>query len=298
MAIANQKLNKFHDDELIIGSHVKMKADNYLIGSIKETVDQGANSFMIFLGSPRKAELKEFSDDEIKSFHEEMNKSKLDLKNIAVHFPYILNPSSPNVESRLFASEFFDKELSLMEKLNISLCCFHPGSSKGADRFISMKNMVETLYPVFKKHPKVKIAIETMSGKGNENNVGLYESKFLMNCFENLNNVGICIDTCHLWDSGFDISNIEAFKNIIDETITFNKIFLIHLNDSLNARGSSKDRHANIGKGFIGFNALIKICLMKELKNVPKILETPLIVGNEHKDEISTIKSMYIGKYL
>lgn len=298
MAITNssQKINIFN--RLLIGSHVCNKSPNYLLDSSLEMINNNATCAMVFLGPPRNTNLCHFEDLKVDETKKLLCENNLDIKNLCVHFPYIINPSSSDIGHQTLAYEFFDKELTLMEKIGLNLCCFHPGSCKGKDRYQSMEDVAKRFYPLFKKHNNIRISIETMAGKGDEINVGLKESKLFLDNFFNLNNVGICLDTCHLWDSGLDISNFEILKNEIEDTIGFSKVFLIHLNDSKNPRGFAKDRHENLGKGFIGFKALSKICYAKEFKDVYKILETPLVSGNEHKEEIEKLNSCFSGEYI
>lgn len=291
-----QKINRFNN--LLVGSHISNKSPDYLLGASLEIIRQNATCGMVFLGPPRNTSLCDFSSLKVDEAKEVLRLNNLDIPNICVHFPYIINPSSQIEEHRKLAYEFFDKELSLMEKIGLNLCCFHPGSSKGQDRLTCMKDVAKMFYPLFKEHNSIKIAIETMAGKGDEVNVGLKESRIFLDDFLGLNNVGICLDTCHLWDSGLDICNFDILRNEINETIGFEKVFLIHLNDSKNPRGYSKDRHENLGKGFIGYKALSRICYAREFKNVFKILETPLVNGDEHKDEIQRLKSCFTGEYI
>lgn len=280
--------------ELLIGSHVAMKAPDYLLGSIQEMVGQHATAGMVFLGPPRNTSPCVVDKLKAAEAQKMAKEKKIDFKNISVHFRYILNPSNPDSEKRAFAASFFDKELSAMEQLGLTTCCFHPGSSKGANRYRAMQSCAEALGPIFAKHPHIHIGIETMAGKGDEVNVGLMESKLFLGYFHHLENLGLCIDTCHLWDSGFDLTDTKAFEQSIKETIGFDRVFLIHLNDSLFPRGSHKDRHANLGKGYIGFKALANIAFLPSLKNVCKILETPQ-KEHEHQEEIDKLRACFLG---
>lgn len=274
---------------LLLGAHVRQAKPDFLLGSVKEALNQNATAFMIFLGPPRNtrecAVPKENAQEALRLFESAGRQAS----SIAVHFRYVLNPSSPDEEKGAFAASFFDKELCAMEELGLSLCCFHPGSSSGTDRLKAAEAMAERLRPVFARHPNIKIAVETMAGKGSEVGVGLMENKLIVSAF-GLENVGTCLDTCHLWDSGLDVTDTAGFCEKIEETIGFEKVFLVHLNDSKNPRGAGCDRHAPLGEGYIGFQALSAICGLRELSSAPKILETPDPGdGSAHKAEIARL---------
>lgn len=274
---------------LLLGSHVPMTKPRSLLGSVEQALKMNATSFMVFLGPPQNTRPADLDPDLVSQAQKLWNDNGRDVRNIVVHFRYVLNPSAPDEKKGKFAAEFFDKELTAMEKAGLSLCCFHPGSAVGTDRNLASDNLIRRLQPVFAKHPSIRIAVETMAGKGSEVGVGLMENALLIKKF-NLPNVGSCLDTCHLWDAGMDVANIPEFLYQIETVIGFEKAFLVHLNDSLNPRGAHKDRHANLGQGFIGFKALSAICGLKELAQAPKILETPDSGdGSTHATEISKL---------
>ena len=275
---------------LPLGAHVSMKKPKGLLGSVESALAMNATAFMVFLGPPRSTLQTPFenlhSEEALEKWKEAGRKSE----NIVVHFRYVLNPSSPERETREFAAECFEKELSLMDKAGLSLCCFHPGSSKGEDRLKCAAQAADTLKPVFKAHPGIRIAIECMAGKTNETGVGLVEVSEMIRRFD-LPNVGLCLDTCHLWDSGFDVQDTGLLVDSLSNIVGLNRVFLIHLNDSLNPRGARKDRHARIGEGYIGFRALDAVLGIKELWDVPKILETPDPGdGSSHSREIELLR--------
>lgn len=277
----------------ILGAHVRMAKPDGLVGSVKESLKIRATAGMVFLGPPRNTrpcEVEAAKGDVAKALWESNGRN---WSNLAVHFRYVLNPSSPIEEKGEFAARFFDGELSAMEALGLGLACFHPGSSLGTDRLTALDRMVERLRPVFKAHPKVRVGIETMAGKANETMVGLTEAKLALERFQGFPNVGICLDTCHLWDSGIDLTNLPVFLDQVAETIGFDKVFLIHLNDSKNPRGAGKDRHADLGQGYIGIKALAAICGAEAFQSVPKILETPDPGdGSIHAKEIAWLDAL------
>lgn len=281
---------KEKDKELLIGSHISFKKPDYFLDSVKEALRIKASSFMIFLGAPNNTvrfPIKNMKFDEGKEL---WRRNGLDIKNVAVHFPYIINPASPDEEKAQFSLNFIEDELDRMEEAGLTLMCLHPGSSKDKDRMEYTKVLADRLKPIFVKHPKIKCSLENMAGGGSQLNVGLNEAKMFVE-YIGLDNFGITIDSCHLWDSGEDFTDTQGLLYRIEKTIGFNKVFLIHLNDSLNPRGSKNDRHANIGKGMIGEANLLRFALNKHFKDVPKILETPETRnGDEHKKEIEEIR--------
>ncbi len=279
-------------DKLLLGSHVPMKTPAFLLGSAEWALNMKATAFMVFMGPPRNTKECDVSRIKAPQALALWEGQGRDAKNIAVHFRYVLNPSSPDEAKGRFAADFFDRELTHMEEAGLSLCCFHPGSALGTDRNVAAQNMVRRLKPVFLKHPGVRIAIETMAGKGDELVVGLMEAKLALQGFAPLDNVGICLDTCHLWDSGEDLTDLDRFVAHVGQTIGLDRVFLIHLNDSKNPRGAAKDRHADIGEGAIGFKALCAIAGAPAFAKVAKILETPDPGdGSRHAKEIALIKA-------
>lgn len=286
--VSNQSLAPYEkkDQELLLGCHIPFKAPDYLLGSVKEALNDHCSTFMIFLGAPNNT--KRVATDLMKG--EEGKKLWISkgyqTKNIAVHFPYIVNPASPDEEKAKFALGFIEEELERMERLGLTLMCLHPGSSLTNDRMEQTHVLVNRLRPIFEKHPNIKCSLETMAGKGNELNVGLFEAQMILKEM-NLPNFGITLDTCHLWDSGEDFSDSHRLVTKIGETLSFEKVFLIHVNDSKNPRNSSKDRHEKIGEGMIGAKDLLSFIADKRLKDIPKVLETP-----EYKDKFSHKKEI------
>lgn len=290
--VSNQSLFPYaqRQRELLLGCHIPFKAPNYLLGSVKEALEDDCSCFMIFLGAPnntKRTETDQMKGEEGKRLWEEHG---YDVRNIAVHFPYIVNPSSPDEEKAAFALNFIEEELERMERLGLTLMCLHPGSSIDKDRMEQTQVLVRRLRDVFKRHPSIRCSLETMAGKGSELNVGLFEAKMILQAMD-LENFGITLDTCHLWDGGEDFTSTERILEKIEETVGFDKVYMIHVNDSKNARDSHKDRHEKIGEGMIGYKNLLSFIGDIRLKDIPKILETPEYgEKGSHRKEIKKIR--------
>lgn len=292
MAYDLQSLGRDGNGRLLIGGHVSMAAPDFFVGSVNEALRVNSTAFMIFMGPPQstmRRDVPELSFDEGWRIWKEHG---MDQRNVAVHFPYVINPSTLDEEKAAFYCEFIEAELCRMEEAGLSLMCLHPGSAKGGDRATQFEFLINRVRPIFRRHPRIRCSFESMTAKGATMNVGLYECEQCIKAMD-LPNFGITLDTCHLWDSGEDIADHEGFLRKIERTIGFDKVFLIHLNDSLNPRGSNMDRHARIGEGMIGDGNLAWFALLDQFKDVPKILETPI---NKESDsrmrEISLLKSL------
>lgn len=292
--LLKQSLKPYIDakKELLLGAHIPFKAPDYFLGSVKEALRLDCSAFMIFLGPPSNTKRGNPSTMHFDEGRRIWDNKGFSMKNVAVHFPYVINPASPVEETANFSVRFIDEELGRMEKAGLSLMCLHPGSAKDGDRTAQAIKLVERLRPVFLKHPSITCTFETMAGKGKELNVGLYEAKAFIKAM-NLPNFKITLDTCHMWDSGEDFTDVEGLLSKIDSLLGFDKIGLVHLNDSKFPRGSRKDRHEKIGKGFIGMRDLLEFANSKQLKPIPKILETPEDGdADSHMKEISEIRSI------
>lgn len=275
---------------LKIGSHISFKSPGYLTESIKESLNNNANTLMIYLGPPQSTRRIDFSKLEINN-----NLFKqIPAKDIIVHAPYIINLA--NFEKSKFSQEFLIQEIKRMNLINSKYLVLHPGASLKQDPYLSRKHLAENISAILNKTQDVEILLETMSGKGTEIGSKLEELKEIID-FVNNERVGICLDTCHMWDAGYDLkTDFEENQGAklfakLDELNLINKVKVIHLNDSKNELSSHKDRHANIGKGYIGKKALIKFALHPKFDNIPIILETPYIDDlPPYKEEIELIR--------
>ena len=270
---------------LIIGSHVSFNKKDQLIGSVKEALSYNANTFMFYTGAPQNTNRASIDDSITLSALELMKENNIDLKNVVVHAPYIVNPA--NNANFDFNVNFLKQEIDRVESLGVTKLVLHPGSYVKLTHDEGIKNIIDTLNQVIRKDMTVKILLETMSGKGTELGTNFDDLKYIIDNIEYSKNVGICLDTCHLNDAGYDIFKFDEILDEVDSKIGLEKVGCIHINDSKNLKSSHKDRHENIGLGTIGYDALINVIYNKRLDNVPKILETPYVTNSdESKDKI------------
>ena len=270
---------------LIIGSHVSFNKKEQLIGSVKEALSYNANTFMFYTGAPQNTNRASIDDSITLSALELMKENNIDLKNVVVHAQYIVNPA--NNANFDFNVNFLKQEIERVESLGVTKLVLHPGSYVKLTHDEGIKNIIDTLNQVIRKDMTVKILLETMSGKGTELGTNFDDLKYIIDNIEYSKNVGICLDTCHLNDAGYDIFKFDEILDEVDSKIGLEKVGCIHINDSKNLKSSHKDRHENIGLGTIGYDALINVIYNKRLGNIPKILETPYVTNSdESKDKI------------
>lgn len=277
---------------ILIGRHVSLKSPDYLLGSINDSLSYEANAFMIYLGSPQSTFRKSFEYLKVDQFKDVMKENGIMLQNIIVHAPYLINLANFSNKCKLdWSISFLKKELAMMDRIGLSTIVIHPGSSLGFDRNSSLLSISDSLDKVLNCFPFVRIALETMSGRGNEVGANFQEIKFIIDNAKNSDRIGICLDTCHAYSAGYDVKDkFDIIIDEIDELIGLEKLWVIHLNDSASEFKSKKDRHANIGYGSIGFDSLARIVHHKRLRNVVKILETPIKNGF-YKQEIILLKN-------
>ena len=269
---------------LIIGSHVSFKSDKQLLGSVNEALSYGENTFMFYTGAPQNTIRSNINDNLTNKALEVMKENNINIDNVIVHAPYIVNLAK---EDNDFAISFLKQEIKRYSMLHIKYMVLHPGSSVSITKEEGINNIINALNIILDNEYDVTICLETMAGKGNEVGSNLLEIKNIINKIEYQNKIGVCLDTCHLNDAGYDISNFDSILDEIDKLIGIDKIKCIHINDSKNILGSKKDRHENIGLGSIGFNNLINVIYNKRISNIPKILETPYVtINNNSKDKI------------
>lgn len=282
---------------MIIGAHVSFKSATQLLGSVKEALSYGANTFMIYTGAPQSTMRSKIDPLLTKEAILLMKDNNMNIKNIIVHAPYIINLANPNKMN--FGISFLKKEIERTSLLGIKYIVLHPGNMVDVTKEEALDNIIFSLNEVLNNDLDVTICLETMAGKGNELGKNLEEIKYIIEKVNYKNKIGVCLDTCHLNDAGYDITNIDKFLLEFDNIIGLSYIKCIHLNDSKNERSSHKDRHANIGFGTIGFDNLIKIAYHEKLKDIPKILETPYIKdeNNSYPPYREEIKSIIEKKF-
>lgn len=260
-----------------IGSHVSMSGKDMLLGSAKEAVSYGADTFMFYTGAPQNTRRKDISELNIDAAWEYMNAHGID--GIIVHAPYIINlGNTVKPETFSLAVEFLAKEIERTISCRSHTLILHPGAHVGAGTEAGTAQIIKGLNEVLTADTDCVIALETMAGKGSEIGRTFEELARIYDGVTYNEKLRVCFDTCHTSDSGYDI--IHRFDDVIrefDHILGKEQIAVFHINDSKNVPGAAKDRHENIGFGQIGFDALNYIVRHPDFEDVPKILETPWI---------------------
>lgn len=257
---------------LYIGNHTS--SSKGYAAMARQIIKNGGNTFAFFTRNPRGGKAKAIDETDIQNFlvlAQENHFGK-----IVAHAPYTLNACAAKEELRTFARETFADDLRRMEYTPGNYYNFHPGSHVGQGSEIGIQKIAEILNDVLTEEQTTTVLLETMSGKGTEVGRNFEELRKILNLVEKKSKMGICLDTCHVWDGGYDIvHDLDGVLNDFDHIIGLERLKAIHLNDSLNDCGSHKDRHARIGEGKIGMEALVRIIKHPALREIPFILETP-----------------------
>ena len=271
-------------EKLIIGSHVSYTKEEGMLGSVKEALSYKENTFMFYTGAPQNTFRAKIDENKVKKAKELMKENDIDINNVIIHAPYIINLANDKDKDKYnFAINFLKEELKRAKILGIKNIVLHPGSHVGLGVEKGIQNIINALNEVLKEEGPT-ICLETMAGKGTEIGKTFEEINEIIKGIKNKGKIGVCLDTCHLNDSGYDITNFDELLEKFGKIIGINKIKCIHINDSKNEKGTHKDRHENIGFGKLGFQNIINIIYNEKLKEVPKILETPYISMNGGKD--------------
>lgn len=272
---------------LNIGCHLSVSNGFENMG--KQAIELGGNTFQFFTRNPRGGKAKDINKkdtDALLILMENNNFSK-----ILAHAPYTLNPCSVNERARQFAFEAMADDLKRMEYIPNNMYNFHPGShvGQGVDKGIEL--IAEVLNEVIREDMSTTVLLETMAGKGSEIGSKFEELKAIIDRVESDYKLGVCLDTCHVFDAGYDIkNNLEGVLESFDKIIGLSRLKALHLNDSKNPLGSHKDRHEKIGKGYIGLDAFKNIVTHPALKELPCFLETPNKLEG-YAEEIALLKS-------
>ncbi|GLB30861.1 putative endonuclease 4 [Lacrimispora amygdalina] len=257
---------------LTIGCHLSSSKGFLAMG--KEAVKIGADTFQFFTRNPRGTKAKKIDPEDIRhflSFAEEHG-----INRILAHAPYTLNACSADEGLRTLARDTMRDDLERMEYIPGNCYNFHPGSHTGQGTEAGIHYISLMLNQILEPDQKTTVLLETMSGKGSEVGKTFEELREILDRVREKECMGVCLDTCHIWDAGYDIAgDLDGVLHEFDRIIGLSKLKAIHLNDSLNPLGSHKDRHAAIGQGMIGFDALKRIVEHPSLKNLPFYLETP-----------------------
>ncbi len=281
------------DFMLIIGSHVGFNNSSQLLGSVEEALSYGANTFMFYTGEPHNTFRFKLKDDITNQAIDKMKENNIDMGNVIVHAPYIINLANAKDATKYdFFINFLKGEIARCEQLGIKYMVLHPGSHVSLGTEEGIKNITFGLNLVNKSNNGVVILLETMAGKGTEVGVNFGEIKAIIDGIEDKSKIGVCLDTCHLNDAGYDISKFDEILDEFDKIVGLSYIHCVHINDSKNPIGAHKDRHENIGYGTLGFDNIINVIYNKRLDNIPMILETPWIGDYApYKDEIEMIRN-------
>lgn len=271
---------------VLLGSHVSMKAPKYLLGSAEEAASYGANTFMIYTGAPQNTRRRAIEEMKIAEGKEAMKEYGISGNDIVIHAPYIVNLGNTyKLENFDFAIEFMQEEIRRAEAMGATQMTMHPGAHVGAGPKPAIDKIAEGLNRILRKDQTVQIALETMAGKGTEIGRSFEELAQIIERVDLEEKLSVTLDTCHTSDSGYPIR--DDFDWVLDEfdrIIGLERLKVVHVNDSKNPQGASKDRHANIGFGEIGFEALNYVVHHPKLADLPKILETPF-VGEDKKNK-------------
>jgi deoxyribonuclease IV len=282
---------------LQIGSHVSMSGKKMLLAASEEAVSYGANTFMIYTGAPQNTRRKKIEDLNIEVGRQHMKENGIE--EIVVHAPYIINiGNTTNPDTFDLGVRFLRSEIERTEAIGAKQIVLHPGAHVGAGPEEGIKKIVEGINEVLTGKENLQIALETMAGKGSECGRSFEELAMIIDGVTHNDKLSICFDTCHTHDAGYNIiDDFDGVLNEFDKIIGIDRLRVLHINDSKNPCGASKDRHENIGFGHIGFEALNYIVHHPQLADIPKILETPFVGEDKnskkapYRHEIAMLKN-------
>lgn len=274
---------------LHIGNHLSSSKGFVAMG--REALQLKADTFAFFTRNPRGSKAKNIDDNDVAAFLNLIREHNF--QKLVAHAPYTLNPCSNKPEVREFAYNTMADDLKRMEKLPHNYYNFHPGNHLKQGEQTGIKLIAACLNDIMWQEQKTTVLLETMAGKGTEVGKTFEEIRAIIDKVNLQDKIGVCLDTCHIWDSGYDIVNrLDDVIAEFDRIIGLNRLKAVHLNDSKNECGSHKDRHEKIGDGKIGLDAIVRIINHPALKNLPFILETP----NDHTGyarEITLLRSKF-----
>ena len=250
----------------------------------------GANTFQFFTRNPRGGKAKPLDDGDLEAFA--AAREQFGIQRILAHAPYTMNPSSPKPETRDFALQTLADDFDRMERIMPGqLYNMHPGAHVGQGAGLAIEMIAAALNAVLSPRQSTTLLLETMAGKGSEVGRTFEEIAAIIERIELSDRVGVCLDTCHIWDGGYDIvSDLDGVLDRFDEAIGLDRLKAVHLNDSKNPCAAHKDRHEKLGEGFIGFDALAAVVNHPVLKSLPFYLETPHDDLAGYADEIERLK--------
>ncbi len=287
---------------LKIGSHVSFSGKKMFAQSVLETVENGANCMMIYSGAPQNTRRKDISELNIDEAHKLLKEHNINFDDVIVHAPYIINlANSIKPETFEIATTFLEKEINRTQALGAKYLVLHPGAHVKEGTDVGIDKCIEGLNMVLKEDQDVIVCLETMAGKGSEIGTTFKDLAKIINGVKLPSKLGVCLDTCHIHDAGYDLSDFDKILDEFDEVIGLDKLKCLHINDSKNVCGAGKDRHDNLGYGHIGFDNLINIIYNERIKDLCKILETPYVNDRKvspYKTEIEMIKNKEFNDWL
>ncbi len=277
---------------LTIGCHLSIAKGYRAIA--EEAVSLGANTFQFFTRNPRGGKAKAIDPADVASFR--AYAAEQGIERILAHAPYTLNPASATEKTRDFARMALAEDLARMENTPGQLYNMHPGSHVGQGVDVGIDLIAAALDEALRSEQTTTLLLETMAGKGSEIGGRFEELAAIIERVGLRDKVGVCLDTCHVWDAGYDIAgDLDSVLREFDEVVGLDRLRAVHLNDSLNPRGARKDRHARIGEGFIGFEALSAVTRHPLLRDLPFYLETPQEEPSGYADEIARLRAAWEG---
>lgn len=275
---------------LKIGNHLSASKGYLAMGKMALKLD--ANTFAFFTRNPRGGQAKKIEEKDVQAFLQLAKEHHFE--KLVAHAPYTLNPCSADEHLREFAENTFADDLRRMEYTPGNYYNFHPGSHVKQGTEAGIAYIAGMLNRVLTEEQTTTVLLETMAGKGSEVGCKFEELRAILDKVEKKDKMGVCLDTCHVWDGGYDIvNNLDGVLEEFDHVIGLENLRAIHLNDSMNGLGSHKDRHARIGEGKIGLEALVRVINHPKLRNLPFILETPNDDAG-YAAEIALLRSRYI----
>lgn len=274
---------------LQIGCHLSSSKGYQAMGKAALSID--ANTFQFFTRNPRGAKAKEIIPADVEKYHTLADSNGI--SRLLAHAPYTLNAAAKDPSLREFAKNTMADDLVRMEFTPGNCYNFHPGSHVGQGADVGIQLISDMLNDILTPHQTTTVLLETMAGKGTEVGRSFQELKEIIDRVDLQDKIGVCMDTCHIWDGGYDIVNhLDEVITEFDNIIGLHRLKAIHLNDSMNPLGAHKDRHAKIGEGHIGLDALVRVINHPALRNLPFYLETPNELDGYAK-EIALLKEHY-----
>ena len=280
--------------KLYIGSHVGMSAPDFYLGSVKEAISYGSTTFMFYTGAPQNSIRKPLSELKIQEGRKLLQEAGFDESKLIVHAPYIINAANYTKPDLYEMSiNTIVNELKRTAGFGASIMVLHPGSHVGMGAENGILALAKALDVALAcDGTNVKIALETMAGKGHEIGITFEQIASIIDHCKHKDRLGVCLDTCHINDAGYDLKDFDKILDDFDHIIGLDRLLVVHVNDTKNPIGAHKDRHENIGYGYLGFDTLYKVVHHPRLNGVPMILETPYY--NEkapYKQEIEMLRS-------